>query len=282
MTVTHGPDLVRAVATALTSGPVHTLALADQVLGLTGNSGAAAAAVFSLLGSDARFGVDSEGCWSYAGPPLGASLSALRYAVVDVETTGGAYSNGHRITDIAICEVERGVVVAEYKSLVNPGRSIPGRIVALTGISDAMVAGAPFFDEISESVAARLQGRVFVAHNVSFDWGFVSRSLQDAMGDVPGVERLCTVRMARRLVPELQQRNLDAVTRHFGIEIADRHRAWGDALATAQVLLRLIDEAEGQGLTDLEALRSYLKRSPRKRAASARAQLELLRTVTES
>lgn len=282
MTPSRGPDLVRAAAAALASGPIHTLELASEVLGLSGHSGAAAAAVFSLLGADGRFGVDSTGCWSYSGPPPGAGLSSLRYAVVDVETTGGPYTKGHRITDIAIYEVEGGEVVAEYVTLINPGRRIPGRIVALTGISDAMVEGAPFFDEVAEAVAERLEGRVFVAHNVSFDWGFVSRSLADATGDIPAVERLCTVRLARRLVPELRHRNLDTVARHFGIEIPERHRARGDALATARVLLRLIDEAEGIGLTDLDALQGYLRKRPGRNAAALRAQLELLKTVTES
>ena len=112
----------------------------------------------------------------------------------------------------------------------------------------------------------RLEGRIFVAHNVRFDWGFVSGQLAEAIGEVPQVERLCTVQMARRLLPRLRRRNLDAVTRHFGIEVADRHRAHGDALATARVLIRLIDEAGRRGLADLDALNAFLrKRKPRSR-----------------
>lgn len=258
--------LIHRAASVLEKGPVHTLALAQEVLGLAGNPGAASAAVFTLLGPDLRFQVDGEGVWSMPGPAPGTPLSQLNYAVVDVETTGGPHGLGHRMTDIAIYEVRGGVIGDVYRSLLNPGRRIPRHIEALTGISNRMVSSAPFFDHIAEDVLERLEGRIFVAHNVRFDWGFVSRQLAEAIGEVPQVERLCTVRMARRLLPRLRRRNLDAVTRHFGIEVADRHRAHGDALATARVLIRLIDEAGRQGLADLDALKSFLgKRKPRSR-----------------
>jgi DNA polymerase III epsilon subunit family exonuclease len=143
--------------------------------------------------------------------------------------------------------------VAEYESLVNPGRGVPPGITALTGITSDMVADAPYFEHVADAVEERLRGRVFVAHNAMFDWGFVSRELTDALGDAPDVPRLCTVRLARRLVPELRRRNLDVVCRHFGVPIHARHRAHGDALATARVLLRLLDEAAGRGIEDLDA-----------------------------
>ena len=122
---------------------MHTVALAHEALGLIGNPGAASAAVFTVLGPDPRFQVDGEGVWSMAGPGPGTLLSELRYAVVDVETTGGSYGRGHRMTEIAIYEVRSGVVEDVYRSLVNPGRTIPRRIAALTGISDDMVSSAP-------------------------------------------------------------------------------------------------------------------------------------------
>ena len=244
---------------------MHTVALAREALGLTGNPGAASAAVFTLIGSDSRFQVDGEGVWSMAGPRPGAPLSELCYAVVDVETTGGSYGRGHRMTEIAIYEVRCGVVEDVYRSLVNPGRTIPRHIAALTGITNRMVSSAPFFDHIAEDVLARLEGRIFVAHNMRFDWGWISRQLAEAIGEVPNVERLCTVKMVRRLIPRLRRRNLDVVARHFGIDVADRHRAHGDALATARILIRLLDEAGRQGLSDLHALRSFL-RKPRRRS----------------
>jgi DNA polymerase-3 subunit epsilon len=123
-----------------------------------------------------------------------------------------------------------------------------------------MVRQAPYFEHIADEVERRLEGRAFVAHNAAFDWGFVSSELIRAGTDAPRVPRLCTVRMCRRLVPQLRYRNLDVVSRHFGIEIHDRHRAYGDALATARILLRLLDEASGRGIEDLATLEWYLER----------------------
>ncbi len=261
---------------------MHTVALAHEALGLTGNPGAASAAVFTLLGSDSRFHVDGEGAWSMVGPRPGTPLSQLRYAVVDVETTGGSYGGGHRMTEIAIYEVRDGVVEDEYRSLVNPGRAIPRRIEVLTGISNGMVSSAPFFDHIALDVLERLEGRVFVAHNVRFDWSWVSRQLAESAGEVPDVERLCTVQMARRLIPRLRRRNLDAVTRHFGIDVADRHRAYGDALATARVLIRLLDEANRQGISDLHALRAFLRKRRRRSRPRQGQQLSFLGSTPEA
>lgn len=271
-------SLVRSAAEVLADGPIHTLEVARRVLGLTGHAGAASAAVFQLLGADPRFQVDEEGVWRLDPTvvPFGASLDAVPFAVVDVETTGGAPWRGHRITDIAIVEVRGGRVVDEYQTLLNPGRAISPAITSLTGITTAMVRGAPFFEDVAHEIGERLRGRVFVAHNVTFDWGFVSAELQRAVTDVPDVSRICTVRMTRRLVPGLRRRNLDVVTRHFGIDVHARHRAHGDALATARVLLRLLDEAAGQGIGDLGTLQWYLKRRrERKRFDPRQYSLEL-------
>ena len=267
--------LIHLAASVLEKGPMHTVALAHEALGLTGNPGAASAAVFTLLGPDSRFRVDGEGVWSMPGPRPGTPLSELCYAVVDVETTGGSYAHGHRMTEIAIYEVRCGVVEDEYRSLVNPGRSIPRHIAALTGINDRMVASAPFFDHIAADVLERLEGRIFVAHNVRFDWGWVSRQLAEALGEVPDVERLCTVQMARRLLPRLRRRNLDEVARHYGIDVAGRHRAHGDALATARILIRLLDEAGREGLADLDALRAFLQKRGRRSRPRQGQQLSL-------
>ena len=255
------PDhLLGRAARALHEGPVHTLELARRVLGLQGNPGAASAAVFALLGADERFQVDGEGVWSLAEPDVavGPGLRRERYAVVDVETTGGSHGRGHRITEVAVVEVRDGVLAGGFHTLVNPGRRIPPRISSMTGITDEMVVGAPYFDAVADRLMEHLRGRIFVAHNARFDWGFVSAQMAEAVGEVPDVERLCTVRMARRLLPRLRRRNLDAVAAHYGVEIDGRHRAYGDATATARILLRLLDEAETRGLGDLRALRRYL------------------------
>ena len=262
MTEGSGTSRIRASVELLTDGPQHTLEVARIVLGLEGHAGAASAAVFQLLGTDPRFQVDGEGIWTLDATlaPLGAPLSEVPFAVVDVETTGGRAWSGHRMLEIAIVEVKGGAIVDEYETLLNPGTRVPPVITGLTGITNQMIDGAPHFDHVAEDVARRLEGRAFVAHNVTFDWGFVASELVRANVDVPKVPRLCTVRMVRRLVPELRHRNLDVVTRHFGVDIHARHRAHGDALATARVLLRLLDEAAGRGVEDLATLQWYLKR----------------------
>ena len=271
MTAALGGSLVQRAAARLAAGPVHTLELARDVLALSGHAGAAAQAIFTLLGRDHRFLVDPRGRWRLldGGRLPGPPLSEIGFAVVDVETTGGSFEQGHRIMDIAVVEVRAGAVVDEWRTLVNPGRPVPHFVQALTGIRADMVLSAPHFDHVAAEVQRRLEGRVFVAHNVGFDWRFISAELAEALGQVPDVQRLCTVRLARTLVPRLKRRNLDAVSAHFGVPIHERHRAYGDALATALVLVRLLDEAGGQGIADLEALVDRLRHGRRRRPRRA-------------
>lgn len=255
----------------LGQGSAETVDIAREVMGMEGNPGAASAAVFSLLGGDDRFHVDEAGLWSRRGGARrpGTPLSRLSYAVVDVETTGGQHDSGHRITEVAVVEVRSGAVTDAFHTLVHPGRRVHPATVRLTGITNDMLVDAPAFDEVAEDVFRRIAGRVFVAHNAGFDWGWVRAQLGDALGDVPEVERLCTISLARRLVPELRHRNLDALADFFEIPIHQRHRAYGDALATARILLRLLDRAQTLGIGDLHSLRRY---RPRK---SQRAQRDL-------
>lgn len=259
------PSLVQRVAERLRGGPAHTLALAREILGLEGHPGAASAAVFALLGQDPRFEVDAGGTWSLHSAPPGVSLVDLPYAVVDVETTGGGPHRGHRITEIAVVHVDRGEITSEFATLVNPGRSIPPIVKSITGITPEMVDGAPYFEHVAETVRDLVEGRIFVAHNAQFDRGFLRAELIQALGEAPSFETLCTVKLARGLLPGLRRRNLDALAGHYRIPIHGRHRAGGDALATARVLIRLLDEASLQGIHDLAALRTILRRRLRRR-----------------
>lgn len=263
MRVPH-PDggLVARAARVLDREPRHTLELAHEVLGLSGNPSAASAAVYTLLGPDERFQVDEAGYWRMTpggGPLPGPSLLELEYAVVDVETTGGSVGRGHRVTEVGLVPVVEGRVAEGFQSLVNPGRRIPPRIQGLTGITDDMVLGAPDFEGIAPRLSAALQNRVFVAHNVRFDWGFIHRELLAATGEAPSPPLLCTVRLSRLLLPRMRSYGLDAVTRHLGVPVHRRHRAYGDALATARVLLHLLLEAQTRGVHDLHALQALLR-----------------------
>ncbi len=194
------------------------------------------------------------------------SLHVLRFAVVDVETTGSRAATFDRVTEIAIVPVSGGGVGEPWQQLVHPGRPIPPMITSLTGISNAMVADAPPFAEIADAVCARLDGHVFTAHNAAFDWGFVDHELLRSRRTRLTGGTLCTVRLARRLVPALSRRSLDRVCDYFGVRIEGRHRAGGDALATAHVLVRLLDLAQDKGLDTWPALQGYLGSSTRRSA----------------
>jgi DNA polymerase III subunit epsilon len=181
-------------------------------------------------------------------PPPGDRLVALSYAVVDVETTGGSPLTGHRVTEIAAVIVRDGRLAEVFETLVNPERSIPPFITRLTHITPSMVRDKPRFREIAPRVAALLEGCVFVGHNAAFDRRFIEAEVARAGCDWRGDRVLCTVRLARRLVPHLRRRSLDHLAHHYGVPITNRHRAMGDAMATAHCLLRLLDDAGAHGL----------------------------------
>ena len=268
--------LVERALDHLRAGPAGSLELARDVLFLCGPPDYLSKAVLALLNADPRFQVDARDVWSLSARRAEPPLAELSFAVVDVEATGGASSSGHRIIEIAVLAVQGGEVGEVWHTLVNPGRRVPSGVRILTGITDELLVHAPYFDHIALEVAGRLEGRIFVGHNAGFDWRLVSEELQQALGLQAPARRLCTVQMARRLLPGLRRRNLDALSGHFGIPIGDRHRAGGDALATARILLRLLEEAESRGLVDLTALDAFLGQPPRRgrhrRAASSGSQ----------
>lgn len=205
-----------------------------------------------------------------AGVVLGMDLDAMPYVVVDVETTGGRPVGDDRVTEVAAVHVDGAEVTLAFHSLVNPGRPIPWHITQLTGIDDRMVRDAPTFRDIAGEFAAHLVGRVFVAHNAPFDFGFLSaefaRVAPTPLEDIIA-GRLCTVRLARRVLAHLPRRNLDAVSHHYGVTIDGRHRAAGDAMATAHVLRGLIRDIERRGVHTWDDLQGMLNaRTARSRA----------------
>jgi DNA polymerase III subunit epsilon len=193
-------------------------------------------------------------------------IRSLEYAIVDVETTGGSFGGGHRVTEIAAVRLRGdGVVMDEYRTLVNPERPIPAFISRLTSITWDMVSAAPRFGEVAGDVARVLRGAVFVAHNASFDWRFVVAELDRAGVPLTG-SPLCTVRLARKLVPELSSRSLDSLTCFFDIPVDGRHRAYGDAVATAELFRRLLARLEAQDVSRWSELDRLLQqRAPRRR-----------------
>ena len=160
------------------------------------------------------------------------------YAIVYIETTG-SYDAANGITEISIQLSDGQTVTGQYNTLINPGQPIPPYISAMTGISNQMVAKAPRFEEVAEKVFELLQGRIFIAHNVSFDYSFVKSHLREA-GFELNTKKLCTVRLSRKIIPGLPSYSLGKLSRSLGIEITDRHRASGDAAATATIFHLLL------------------------------------------
>ncbi|MGH7476514.1 MAG: 3'-5' exonuclease [Longimicrobiales bacterium] len=201
------------------------------------------------------------------------SLNALEYVVVDVETTGGAAARDHRITEVALVRVtSAGRVLEEFHTLVNPCRPIPPFVSRLTNITQRMVERAPRFEQVTEEVERLLRGRVFVAHNAGFDRRFLATELERAgMVAAHGQRLICTVKLARRVLPEVRRRTLDSLAYYFDVEIEHRHRAFGDARATAQVFARLLQRAEDQDVRHWGTLQALIRRrrprGPRRRSA---------------
>lgn len=203
--------------------------------------------------------------------PAEPPLSDCEFVVVDVETTGGSVRNGHKVTEIAAIVVDgRGRVVDEFQTLVNPERPIPRFITALTNITDEMVRDAPRFCDVLPELRAFLGDRVFVAHNASFDRAFVGFEIVWASGEVYDPRTLCTVRLARRLVPEVSSRSLDALSFYFGFDNDARHRAYGDARVTALLLGRLLERLEEREISTWTGVQELLH-PPRKKRPKRQA-----------
>lgn len=274
--------LTERAASYLAAGPADAQALISYVCQLpAAPSMIAEHMAAALFAGHERFARTRDGRWtlrerlaaaSWGAPaagrrrskraaPAAAPLHEESFIVVDVETTGSRPNYGDRVTEVAAVHVQRGVVTPVFETLVNPERPIPPAVTALTNITADMVRRAPRFAEVCDQLLGALEGHVFVAHNANFDWRFLSVEVERATGRPLVGRRVCTVRLARKLVPELTRRNLDAVTRFYGIENHARHRAGGDALATARAFTRLLAAARDRGIESLDEL-ERLSRMP--------------------
>lgn len=176
----------------------------------------------------------------------------MEFAIVDIETTGGAPSGGG-ITEIAVLIHDGAEIIREFQTLLNPGHSIPNYITGLTGIDNNMVRDAPTFQEIAEELWDILDGRVFVAHSVNFDFGFIREAFLK-VGRELSSQKLCTVRLSRKAYPGLGSYSLGRLCESQKIPIVARHRAMGDAKATAILFDRMIK-------TNQEVVFSSLKKN---------------------
>lgn len=194
------------------------------------------------------------------------ALDAADYVVLDVETTGSGPTSG-RVMEIGAYRVSRGRIVADFQTLVNPLEPIPEFVIGLTGITEQMVADSPRFDEIAREMLGFIGESVLVAHNSDFDVRFLNceigrlyprRKMFNAS--------LCTLRLSRRLLPGLLNYRLHTVAEHCRVPIRNRHRAAGDAEATAHIFIRLLELMRDGGVNDLGGARRCEQRSERRKA----------------
>ena len=162
----------------------------------------------------------------------------MLFAVVDIETTGGNAKTG-KITEIAIVITDGESIIEEYESLVDPDQFIPPFITNLTGITNQMVEDAPDFGQIAEKVSQLLSDKIFVAHNVNFDYSFIKKQLEES-GYPISKKKMCTVRYSRKMVPGNPSYSLGNICSYFGIKNLDAHRAMSDTKATVQLLHELL------------------------------------------
>jgi DNA polymerase III subunit epsilon len=252
-------------------GPVSCTEIADVVFRLShAPADLATNLVNDLIRNDPRFKLDNGHLSIGAEETESRPLNELEFVVVDVEAIASR-SVPARIIEIGALRVRGGHIVDEFQTLTNPEAPLPPFIASLTGISNNMLERAPRFSEIVHDWLNFAGHGVLVAHNATFDLPLLNQEIARVFpGHRMRNPEICTVQLSRRMQPNLDGHSLDALADHFGFEITDRHRASGDALATAKILLRLLDELEIHGVTNLAAARTF-----RLEKASAKAPVEL-------
>ncbi len=184
------------------------------------------------------------------------------YTVVDIETTGLS-ARYHYITEIAAARIRQGEVVESFETLVNPEVRMPSFITKLTGIDNEMVKNAPTIKEVLPSFANFVGSDVFVAHNATFDYGFLEHMMRKH-GHSFSVPKLCTKKLANRLFPELPHKRLSDLCLHLGVENHRAHRAMGDVQATAVVFNAMLGILQSRGISDVNDVLKFEKSNVRK------------------
>jgi DNA polymerase III epsilon subunit family exonuclease len=254
-------------------GRASVIQIVDAVFRLAhADSDLATSLVSDLVHNDPRFRLEDDYLAIIDDPIEHRLLSEIDFVVLDVEAIG---SKGlpARIIELGAYRVRSGKIVDEFQTLVDPGVPLPRFITTLTGISDEMVKGAPKFPEVVNAWLDFAGDAVLVAHNSNFDLALLNREIGRVF---PGTRmrnaELCTVKLARRILRSLDSHNLDALAEHFGLEIVERHRAASDAKATAELLLRLLDQLESAGVQTLIEARRFRTTSE---AATTGVELQL-------
>ena len=179
------------------------------------------------------------------------------FVVFDFETTG-AKTPPCRVTEIGAYRLKKGKIVGEFQTLVNPETPIPPFITQLTGISDRMVKNAPKFREIADKFLDFIGDSVLVAHNAHFDMRFLNHEISRIHKDYRVANpSLCTVRLSRKLVPNVENHRLKTLADYYSIALVNHHRASDDAHATAHIFVNLLQELSNLGVKDLASAKKF-------------------------
>ncbi len=184
------------------------------------------------------------------------------YIVLDLETTGLS-KHYHKITEIAAVKVKDKKIVDEFQTLVNPKVSIPPFITKLTGINNKMVESAPTLSKVLPHFIDFLKEDVIIAHNATFDYGFIDHNKKKYLEEGLINDRICTRRLANRLLPDLPSKKLGTICQHFNIINSQAHRAMSDVLATNEVFLNFQNLMEEKGIKEKKEVIKF-QNSPRK------------------
>src|SRR3989338_2495377 len=185
------------------------------------------------------------------------------FTVIDIETTGLSKSYD-QITEIAAAKIRNNQIVDRYQTLVNPQVHIPSFITRLTGINNAMVKDAPTIKTALPSFQEFLADDIFVAHNATFDYGFLDHNFKRYHNSNLLNTRLCTRKLAHRLFPQLPRKRLQDLCEHLHIRNSQAHRAMGDVLATSKVFTTMLDILGEKGITEIDDILKFEKLSIRK------------------
>lgn len=239
------------------NGAVAEDLLILHVFGNSGSPGLWRPLLRSVLAADPRVRFRADGQWALAAEMVDRSSSDLllsAFVAIDVETTG-LRPQRQRVIEIALIRYEDGQEVRRYESLIHPERSIPKFIADLTSITDAHLAESPIFKQIAPEILEFVGDAMLVGHNVGFDISFVNAELKRCNLPTLINDRLDTLGMAVRLLRGLRKPNLQRVAEMVGLNPVKLHRAGPDASLTAEVALRLVDEAVRQGVTSIDQLK---------------------------
>lgn len=238
-------------------GFASAVKVVDQVMNISSpEPGLAKLLVSDLVQTDPRLQLNEDTVELVENGFGNRRLDKIDFVVFDLETTG-AKTPPCRVTEIGAYRVRDREITGEYQTLINPEIPIPEFITQLTGISDDMVKDAPKFAEIVSDFMDFVGDSVLVAHNAPFDMGFLNSEIGRIHTNYRVAnEYLCTVRLSRKLIPEVDNHRLNTIANYYSIDLSNHHRAGADALATAKIFINLLGKLDEKGVKDLGEARN--------------------------